>query len=117
MKENTPLTDVLAAAELNKYLITSVADKQLIINIQIMSGDLKVEISDLSSISIKKQNKKGTNNIHISIPPKDLQKPKNEATTTVSSFQFSANFVHLHLTVQSQDPKLPASYIITYSNG
>lgn len=42
MKENTPLTDVLAPSELNKYLITSVPDKELIINIQITSGDLKV---------------------------------------------------------------------------
>lgn len=90
----------------------------MLINIQITSGDLKVEVNDYAGIAIKKENKKGVNNIHIAIPPKDLKKTKaTTAVASLSSFQFSANFVHLHLSIQSQDTKSPASYIITYSNG
>ncbi len=79
---------------------------------------MKVEVNDYVGIAIKKENKKSVKNIHIAIPPKDLKKTK--ATTLASSlnpFQFSSNFVHLHLSIQSQDSKSTASYIITYSNG
>ena len=98
LKENTPLSDMLTANEVNKYLITSAAGKQLFVNIQISSGDLKVQLSDFGSVSVKKQNQKGSSNIHISVPPKDLRS-NSSAEPTLNAFQFSNSFAHLHLTV------------------
>jgi len=55
---------------MNKYLITGVQDKELNINIQILSGDIKVQINDFDSTALTKMSKKGSSNIHITIPPK-----------------------------------------------
>jgi hypothetical protein len=55
---------------MNKYLITGVQDKEVNINIQIVSGDIKVQINDFDSTALTKISKKGNNNIHIMIPSK-----------------------------------------------
>ncbi len=88
----------------------------MIINIQILSGDLNVGVMDFQFVSINKKNPKGNTNIHIIIPTKDLADKRRTNPAFATSFGLS-NFNNYHVTIQSQDPKQPASYIITYSNG
>jgi hypothetical protein len=92
----------LAANGLNKYQITGVFGKEVIINIQITSGDLKVELNDFDTVSITKQNAKGSTNLHIVVPTKDLANKQPPVPSFANSFGLS-NFTHLHLSVQSQN--------------
>lgn len=111
------VSDSLTPNEQNRYTITGTRDEEIIINIQILSGDLKVGVHDFEKVDLTKTNPKGTKNIHITIPPKDLVPVEKElGTTHMSSFGLS-NFIHLHLTIESQDLSKPASYSITYSSG
>lgn len=72
---------------------------------------------DFGNVHINKENAKGSSSIHLVVPSKDQQEEQKEAgTTLVQAFGLS-NFNQLHLSVQTQNPKEPASYIITYSNG
>jgi hypothetical protein len=107
----------LSANEQNRYTITGTRDEEIIINIQIISGDLKVGVHDFEKVDLIKTNTKGSKNIHITVPPKDLTAAEKElGVTHMSSFGMSS-FVHLHVTIESQDHNLPASYSITYSSG
>jgi hypothetical protein len=85
--------------------------------VQVTSGDVKVSVKDFEKIDIAKSNQKGSKNVHITVPPKDMSKESRElGSTHMSSFGLS-NFVHLHITVESQDHSKPATYTITYSSG
>ena len=74
-------------------------------------------VKDFQKIDIVKSNQKGSKNVHITVPPKDMSNEGKElGSTHMSSFGLSS-FVHLHITVESQDHSKPASYTITYSSG
>ena len=60
--------------EENRYTLTGTKNEEIVINVQIISGDIKVDVHDFEKISITKSNKPGSKNIHIVIPPKDLTK-------------------------------------------
>ena len=123
LKEGQPLTDVVAANETNRYIITSTKNKEVILNIHIISGNVKVELSDYLRVSVTKENTHGNSNIHIVVPSKDLKTEKAEKTDSVAPIPYymsafaMSNFVNLHLTVTSQKASEPANFIITYSNG
>lgn len=72
---------------------------------------------DFEKVDISKTNDKGSKNIHITIPPKDLT-PEEKAlgASHMSSFGLSS-FVHLHIVVESQEADKSAAYSITYSVG
>ncbi len=70
---------------------------------------------DFEQISISKTNPSGSKNIHIKIPPKGTGKVKS-SDNQLGSLGLS-HFVHLHITVESQDHAQQASYTITYSSG
>lgn len=111
------VSDSLSANDQNRYTITDTRDEEIIINIQILSGDIKVGVHDFEKVDLTKTNPKGSKNIHITVPPKDLTPAEKElGTTHMSSFGMS-NFVHLHVTIESQDLSKTASYSITYSTG
>lgn len=68
-------------------------------NVQVTSGDVKVAVKDFEKIDIVKSNAKGSKNVHITVPPKDMSNQAKElGSTHMSSFGLS-NFVHLHITV------------------
>lgn len=73
LKEGQPLTDVLGAKQINRYLITGTKTKEIIINVNIVSGNLKVELYNYGKVNFSKENPKGSNNIHIVIPSADLK--------------------------------------------
>lgn len=66
------VSDSLTPNEQNRYTITGTKDEEIIINIQIISGDLKVGVHDFEKVDLIKTNPKGSKNIHITVPPKDL---------------------------------------------
>jgi hypothetical protein len=88
--------------------------------VQIIQGDIKLTVNDFENIEITKSNKNGEKNIHVAIPSKDLTK-SNNADSFFGLNYFDAyglsSFINLHLTIESQDKKSPASYTITYSSG
>jgi len=53
-------------------MITSSKKKEIIINIHILSGNLKVSVYDFFKVSITRDNPKGNNNIHIVVPSEEL---------------------------------------------
>jgi hypothetical protein len=117
LAENKALSDALEAGEDNRYTLTGTKNEEIVINVQVLSGDLKVAVHDFEKIDITKTNKAGSKNIHIVIPPKDLAKEQKQlGQSYMTSFGLSS-FVHLHLIVTSQDPKQSAIYTITYSSG
>lgn len=117
LAENKALSDSLEPGEDNRYTLTAANNEEIIINIQILSGSLKVDVHDFEKIAISKTNPAASKNIHITIPPKDITKQKKElGATYMTSFGLSS-FTHLHLIVASQNPKESAIYTITYSSG
>ena len=54
LKERKALTDVVQQKEINRYLITSVRNKEIIINIHILSGNIKVGVFDYYKLSVSK---------------------------------------------------------------
>ncbi len=48
----------------------------MIINIQILSGNIRVEVHDFAQVNITKSNTGGSKNIHIVVPPKNLKNPQ-----------------------------------------
>ena len=72
LKEGQPLTDVVGVKQMNRYLITGTKNKEIIINVNIIGGNVKVEVVNYGKINFSKENAKGTNNIHIVIPSEDL---------------------------------------------
>jgi hypothetical protein len=54
--ENQMITDELAEKGENKYLITSIKKEEIIINIQIIHGDLEVNIFDFGGVNLTKTN-------------------------------------------------------------
>lgn len=117
LTENKALSDSLAPNEENRYTLTGTKNEEIVINIQLISGNLKVEVHDFEQIDLKKSNAAGAKNLHIVIPPKDMVKAKKEAgAVSMTAFTMSS-FVHLHLVVTSQNPKEGAIYTITYSSG
>jgi len=119
LKEGQPLTDVVGVKQMNRYLITGTKNKEIIINVNIISGNIKVEVVNYGKINFSKENAKGTNNIHIVIPSEDLNEDKEKDAKPVPYLGAYAlsSFTNLHVTVKSQDESQPANYIITYSNG
>jgi hypothetical protein len=117
LAENKPLSDSLQPNEDNRYTLTGTKNEEIIINIQIISGNIKVEAHDFEKIDLTKTNAAGSKNIHFTIPPKDLAKENKQlGSTYMTSFGMSS-FTHLHLIITSQNPKESAIYTITYSSG
>lgn len=117
LTENKALSDSLAPNEENRYTLTGTKNEEIVINIQVISGNVKIEIHDFEKIDLRKSNAAGSKNIHIVIPPKDMVKDKMEAgAVSMTAFTMSS-FVHLHLVVSSQNPKEGAIYTITYTSG
>ena len=76
-----------------------------------------MSIHDFEKVDIVKVNQKGSKNIHVIVPPKDLTPEEKElGTSHMSSFGLSS-FVHLHIVVESQDVGKAVIYSITYSVG
>lgn len=117
LAENKPLSDALEAGEENRYTLTGTKNEEIVINVQVLSGNIKVAVHDFEKIDINKSNAANSKNIHIVIPPKDLvRESKQLGQTYMTSFGLSS-FTHLHLVVSAQDPKQSAIYTITYSSG
>ena len=72
LKEGQPLTDVVGVKQVNRYLITGTKNKEIIINVNINSGNLKVEVYNYGKVNFSNENPKGSNNMHIVIPSADL---------------------------------------------
>lgn len=76
-----------------------------------------MNISDFSTLNLNKKNIKGSNNIHIVIPPKFKEKTDSPlGGTFLGIFEYSI-FNALHLTIKSQNDSQSAMYTITYSSG
>ena len=105
---------------MNRYLITGTKNKEIIINLNIVSGNVKVELYNYGKLNLTKENPKGSNNIHIVIPSADLKEEEKEKDVRpipyLGAYSLS-NFANVHVVVLSQNESQPASYIITYSNG
>lgn len=52
LKEGQPLTDVVGAKQVNRYLITGTKNKEIIINVNIISGNVKVELYNYGKINL-----------------------------------------------------------------
>jgi hypothetical protein len=122
LKEGQPITDIVGPKEVNRYMITSSKNKEVIVNIHIMRGNVKVQLFDFGRVSVTKENAKGSTNIQIVVPSQDLksEEQKKDLKTAVtpyySAFSLSS-FVSLHLTVQPQSESESANYQVSYSIG
>lgn len=97
--------------------MTGTKNEEIVINVQILSGNVAVAVHDFEKVDITKTNSAGSKNVHIVIPPKDLTHEKKElGASYMTSFGMSS-FFHLHLVVTSQNAKESAIYTITYSSG
>ena len=48
------MTDMIAPNQTNFYQLTGTQDKEIVINIQILSGNLKVDLNDFSKVRLHK---------------------------------------------------------------
>jgi DNA polymerase III sliding clamp (beta) subunit (PCNA family) len=58
----------------HRYTVTGSREKDILINIQITSGNLRVRATDFGAIDVTETNMPGSRNIHITVPAKSLAK-------------------------------------------
>ena len=63
--------DILDAEEENRYQITASQKEEVVINFQIQTGTIKVQVRDFSKVDITKSAKKNT--LRIVVPPEDVK--------------------------------------------
>lgn len=76
-----------------------------------------MNIFDFDQVNLTKKNEKGSNNIHITIPPKDKSKSVSTLGATFLGLYDYSSFNSLHMNIKSQNESVNALYTITYSSG